>query len=122
MRIFVYEYLTATGLGREPGSPEHGMYREGRAMRDAAVFDFEQIGVHEVFAFPDKAAPVEPEWFEEVCRASDWTLLVAPESGGILLGVRDAVEAAGGRVLGPSRGAVQSSDIMSAIRDNPVLR
>lgn len=106
MRVFVYEYMTATGTGREPGSPEHGTYREGRAMRDAAVFDFEQTGVHEVFAFPDKAAPVKPEWFAEVARASDWTLLVAPESGGILLDLRDAVERAGGRVLGPSREAV----------------
>jgi predicted ATP-grasp superfamily ATP-dependent carboligase len=107
MRVFVYEHMTATGTGREPGSPEHGMYLEGRAMRDAAAFDFEQIGVHEVFAFPDKAAPVEPGWFAEVCRASDWTLLIAPESGGILLDLRDQVERVGGRVLGPSREAVE---------------
>ena len=43
MRVFVYEYMTATGTGREPGSPDHGMYLEGRAMRDAIAEDFARI-------------------------------------------------------------------------------
>src|SRR5262249_17785497 len=100
MRVFVYEYMTATGIGRDPDSPEHGMYLEGRAMRDAVVDDFEHIGTEEVFAFPDKAAPVDPEWFEEVCRFSDWTLLIAPESAGALLGYLTSVERVRGHLLG----------------------
>src|SRR6187455_1310047 len=101
MRVFVYEYMTATGIGREPASPEHGMYLEGRAMRDALVNDFERIGTLEVFAFPEKAAPVEGEWFDEVCRYSDWTLVIAPELGGELLRLRNTVELVRGRLLGP---------------------
>ena len=43
MRVFVYEYMTAVGLGRDPGSVAHGMYLEGRAMRDALAADFARI-------------------------------------------------------------------------------
>jgi predicted ATP-grasp superfamily ATP-dependent carboligase len=107
MRVFVYEYMTATGIGRDLRSPEHGMHLEGRAMRDALVNDFERIGIHEVFAFPDKAAPVEAGWFDGVCRHADWTLIVAPESDGELLRYCDAVERVGGRLLGPSRDAIR---------------
>ena len=48
MRCFVYEYMTATGLGREPGSPEHAMYLEGRAMRDALAEEPGQGGREEL--------------------------------------------------------------------------
>lgn len=118
MRVFVYEYMTATGLGREPGSPEHGMYLEGRAMRDAVVYDFESIGNKEVFAFPDKAAPVEVEWFAETCRRADWTLVVAPESDGILLGLASSVERIGSRLLGPSHEAIQLTSDKFALAEH----
>ncbi len=75
-------------------------------MRDAAVFDLEQLGIHEVFAFPDKAAPVEPQWFSEVAQASDRVLLIAPESDGILLDLHDEVYRVRSRTLGPSRAAI----------------
>jgi predicted ATP-grasp superfamily ATP-dependent carboligase len=107
MRVFVYEYMTATGTGRDPGLPEHGMYLEGRAMRDAVVEDFERIGTQEVFTFPNKASPVDSKWFEEVCRFSDWTLIIAPESDGALLSCLASVEWASGHLLGPSRDAIQ---------------
>lgn len=120
MRVFVYEYMTATGLGRDPGSPEHGMYREGRAMRDALAEDFARAGV-ETFAFPDEAAPVEREWFEEMCSGavSDWTLVIAPETDEILARYARSVsdEWHRGRLLGCSTTAVELTSDKFAIAE-----
>lgn len=109
MRVFVYEYLTASGIGREPGSPEHGMYLEGRAMRDAVVADFERITFAEPFTFPEKATPVEQKWFEEAARFSDWTLVIAPESDATLLNLARSVQSVNGQLLGPSPAAIQQT-------------
>ncbi len=78
MRVFVYEYMTATGLGRDPTSPDHGMYLEGRAMRDALAEDFGRIPGVEVFVHsedPDLPIPFDAGWR---------TLLIAPETDDIL--------------------------------------
>lgn len=93
MRVFVYEYLTARGVGREPGSPDHGMYREGLAMRDAVAADFGRIPGVEVVLNP----PAEP------CAA----VLIAPETDGVLAGLADASDTAGFRRLGPTVGAIR---------------
>ena len=58
-RVLVYEYLTALGLGRDPGSPEHSLYREGRAMRDAVADDFRRIPGVEVRTFDGLSADAE---------------------------------------------------------------
>jgi len=118
MRIFVYEYLTANGIGREPGSPEHGMYLEGRAMRDAVVADFERISFAEPFAFPDKATPVEQKWVEEVARFSDWTLVIAPEFGGTLFNLAHSVQSVNGQLLGPSLDAIQLTSNKLALAEH----
>jgi predicted ATP-grasp superfamily ATP-dependent carboligase len=110
--------MTASGLGRDPSSPAHGMYLEGRAMRDAAVYDFESIGTLEVFAFPDKAAPVEGAWFDDACRFADWTLVIAPESGGELLRYHDAVRRVDSRLLGPSRAATELTSDKFALAEH----
>ncbi len=109
MRVFVYEYMTATGTGREPGSPDHGMYREGRAMRDAVVSDFSGIAGVEAFAFPDEAAPVEGIWFEEQCcgAVSDWTIVIAPEADEVLRRYALLVGRDRGRLLGSSLAAIE---------------
>ncbi|MBN9122144.1 MAG: ATP-grasp domain-containing protein [Planctomycetes bacterium] len=110
-RVFVYEYMTATGLGRDPASPEHGMYLEGRAMRDALVEDLRRVPNVEAFAFPDEAAPIEPEWFEETCSSavSDRTLVIAPETDEILVRLARLVEdeERRGRLLGSSPRAIE---------------
>lgn len=87
MRVFVFEYLTAVGLGRDPADPLHGMYREGRAMRDAVVADFEQLDGCEVFRYPDEAAPVYDTnglEFLSLAACSDRIVVIAPESEGVL--------------------------------------
>ncbi len=68
MRVFVYEYLTVHGIGRDPDSPDHGMYREGRAMRNALVADLEALA---------EVAVVGPD-------DADIGIIIAPETGGIL--------------------------------------
>ena len=35
MRAFVYEFVTASGIGRAPDDRDRSLYTEGRAMRDA---------------------------------------------------------------------------------------
>lgn len=114
MRVFICEYMTALGLGREPGTPEHGMYLEGRAMRDALVADFRLVDGVEVLTFPDEAAPVEPEGFKDLCSAavSDWMLVIAPETDEVL--ARHAGKVEGGRWLGCSPAAIElTSDKLS---------
>ncbi|QEL18111.1 ATP-grasp domain-containing protein [Limnoglobus roseus] len=68
MRIFVYEHLTVHGIGRDPDSPDHGMYREGQAMRNAVVADLEAMADVAVVG-PDDA---------------EFGIVIAPETGGVL--------------------------------------
>src|SRR4051812_13957475 len=95
MRIYVYEYITALGIGREPGSPEHSPYREGRAMRDAVVEDLARIPGVVVIPFQN-----ETDWLREAVARSDWQLVIAPEFDGILTTLTRQIEEQGGRILG----------------------
>jgi len=104
MRIFVYEYLTALGLGGDPADPLHPMYREGRAMRDAVADDFERLPGAEVVTLGGVGPDDEREHFRDAVRGCDWTLLIAPESGGVLAGRCEWVYLDGGRLLGPRAG------------------
>jgi tyramine---L-glutamate ligase len=107
MRLFIYEYLTARGIGRAPRSPDHGMYLEGQAMRDAVVEDFKRIPGTAAFAFPDEAAPVAQESFEEMCKVSDWTIIIAPAFDDCLGRYAESVQRAEGHLLGPSLDAIR---------------
>jgi tyramine---L-glutamate ligase len=107
VHIFIYEYLTANGIGQTPWSPDHGMYLEGRAMRDAIVEDFSRVADTEAFAFPDAAAPVALELFEKKSGESDWTVLIAPALDNCLSQLAESVQRAGGRLLGPSTEAIR---------------
>jgi tyramine---L-glutamate ligase len=96
MRVFVYEYFTANGIGREPDSPDHGIYLEGKAMHDALVADFALI--------PDRAIPGE----------SDWHLIIAPEFENTLLDLTERSVEAGNQILGSSAEAIRlTSDKLS---------
>lgn len=118
VRVFVYEYMTATGTGRDPASSDHGMYREGRAMRDAVAADFGRVPAVEVFAFPDDAAPVEPEAFRGVAGVSEWSFVIAPETRGEFARmVRHALDA-GTRVLCPSLDAIRLTSDKFALAEH----
>ncbi len=106
--VFVYEYCCARGLGRDPSDPAHSLYREGRAMRDAVAEDFRRVpGVTEVLTLDAVGDDVEPERFRESVESADYSVVIAPESGGVL---ESRVEWAGqlnASVLGPSREAAR---------------
>ncbi|MFM8272989.1 MAG: ATP-grasp domain-containing protein [Gemmata sp.] len=117
MRVFVYEYLTANGLGRDPGAPDHGMYREGRAMRDALVADFARLRGAEVFAFPDDVAPVGRTQFLREASRADWCAVVAPELDGTLADLAAAVPACS-RLLGCAPVAIRLASDKFALADH----
>ncbi len=99
VRIFVYEHITALGLGREAGSPGHSLFVEGRAMLDAIRGDFAAIPGVEVLSGP-------PEDFGKLAAEADWSFVIAPETDGVLLKLAEEVVRVGGRLLGPSPAAI----------------
>ncbi len=108
MRIFVYEYFTAQGIGREPTSPDHGIYREGRAMRDAVTADFGLIVGLETATLAQHREE-NGDYEHEVWRIAegcDWSVIIAPESDEILSRFCWAVFTSAGRLLGPSPEAI----------------
>jgi predicted ATP-grasp superfamily ATP-dependent carboligase len=117
MRVFVYEHLTATGNGRAAESAGHGMYLEGRAMRDAAVADFTRVSAHAVVVLPEEAA-VEPDEFMRVAAGADWTLLIAPETDGVLADLAERVVSVRGRLLGPVPSAIRLTADKLALADH----
>ncbi|MBM3978719.1 MAG: ATP-grasp domain-containing protein [Planctomycetes bacterium] len=104
MRVFVYEHMTATATGRAPGSPEHGMYREGRAMRDAHAADLRAAGA-DVTTYPDDAPPCDDHRFLLEVARSDRQLIIAPELHGTLHALT-VLARTKGNPLGPSPDAV----------------
>lgn len=103
MRVFVYEHICATGLGRDPASPEHSLFVEGRAMLSAITADFATVPGVEVVPFPDGGD------FVRLAASADWTLVIAPETGGELERLAQSVLVAGGQLLGPSPDAVAAT-------------
>jgi predicted ATP-grasp superfamily ATP-dependent carboligase len=111
MRVFVYEYMTATGTGRTPDSSEHGMYLEGRAMRDALAEDFARLPGVEVLPFADEATGTGETTFLRTLHAArnlssdaDWAIVIAPELDDILADVIVEGIYPGVRVLAPLPG------------------
>ncbi len=102
MTIFVYEYLTALGASNDRRSLlAPSLLREGRAMFDAVVADFGALAEVRTLAAEDEKR------FRALAATSDYSLIIAPESEGILERRCRWVEEAGGRLLGPSSQAVR---------------
>lgn len=118
MRVFVYEFLTARGVGAGPADPLHAMYREGRAMRDAVAADFAALPGCEVVALDGVTEADEPAAVAARAAAADWSLVVAPEFDHVLTTRCDWVRAAGGRVLGPDAAAVSLCADKLALADH----
>ncbi len=103
MRVFLYEYMTATGTGRDPDSPDHGMYLEGRAMRDAIAEDLRAAGAEPLVA-------VSSDGFRDLVKLSEWALVIAPETDGILANLVESFQTYKGycpQLLGPSLDAIR---------------
>jgi tyramine---L-glutamate ligase len=119
MKIFVYEYICGGGLAGRP-LPE-SLAQEGWAMLASIVEDFARIQGCEVLAMLDDrfagrplsashiqliTPTIERELIAKLSGESDWSLIIAPETDGVLLDRVRWVEQAGGRLLGPSSAAV----------------
>ncbi|MFM7412940.1 MAG: ATP-grasp domain-containing protein [Planctomycetota bacterium] len=126
MRLLIHEWCCSGGLSGpdvscvvEPGADCSSLEREGRAMFRSLVADAVRDGGFEVIALVDAARPVdlppavrridvgastEVERLVAAARDVDGTIVVAPETGGVLAARVAAVRAAGGRVLAPSDG------------------
>jgi predicted ATP-grasp superfamily ATP-dependent carboligase len=104
--IFVYEYCTALGLGREASGPDHSLWREGNAMRSACVADFERMPGVTVTTMTGVRPTAEYDAFALLARASDATLVVAPETDRLLdQRLHRAVEAGAKCILNSSESA-----------------
>ncbi len=98
-QIFVYEHITALGLGREAGSPGHSLFLEGRAMLYAICDDLQAI--------PGVEVPVGgSDDFSNLAAEADWSFVIAPETDGVLLKLAEEVVRVGGRLLGPGPAAI----------------
>ncbi len=102
-RVFVYEHICALGLGRDPASPEHSLSVEGRAMLSAITADFAAVPGVEVVPFPDDVSPADhAATFARLAASAEWSLVIAPETGGELERLARLVLRSGGKLVGPS--------------------
>ncbi len=118
MRVFVYEYTCADGAGDGLGA---SLGAEGGAMLSAILEDLARVpDVEPVTLLYDqpggtipsrcRAHPSDRPWetaFRTLARESDATLVIAPETAGLLEDRCRRVEELGGRLLGPSTEAVR---------------
>ncbi len=84
MRVFIYEYMTATGIGRDPASPEHGMYLEGAARCATLAEDFARVPGVEIVTLDQFE---EDDREHEIWRAAEecaWSVIISPETDGQL--------------------------------------
>ena len=118
--VLVHEWVTGGGLAGMPlpASWEH----EGSAMRRAITRDFAALPSSEIKVVMTLDARLPEEtgaWrlermaggeherkLRELSRAADFTVLVAPETSGILAAATRDLEQSGARVLGSSSAAV----------------
>jgi len=98
MRILVYECVSAGGLGR---AVPDSLAREGRAMRDAVVEDFQRLRGVEVVTL------TSPDVFADTAATCAWTLVIAPEFDDHLHSLSQTVLHVGGRLLGSQPAAIR---------------
>lgn len=123
--ICLYEYFTSGGLwdathcvDASPTKQQASIIAEGRAMASAVAADLAAIDDAEIICLRDARLS---DWRPQGCRTidvgdaeddaqllsesaatSDWTIVIAPETGGALSERCRRVVASGGRLLGPS--------------------
>ena len=124
MRLFVYEYLTGGGLLAHAHAPEklQSLAIEGGAMCAALIEDFAKIEGVRVTRLRDQrqatsqdrrqcfdvqTAAQHDEAFDRFAAEADWTVVIAPETGGILAALCRRAINVGGRLLGCSPGLVE---------------
>lgn len=125
MHLLVYEYLTGGGLlhgGIAPAVAE-SLAREGAAMVRAVADDFLRLSNTRVSVLHDARFTVsfssgcqisqvangeeQQSVFATLCRAADFTLIIAPEFDGVLTSLCRLVESLGSGLLSPDSEFVQ---------------
>ncbi len=112
MKIFVFEHLAGGIHGDVAALLEPSLLRQGEAMLQAAAADFVDLGAQVVTMLHERAScpgaeivTVEQDtqieaMFDQLVEQSDGVLVIAPETGGALVGWLQRVEAAGGLSFG----------------------
>jgi tyramine---L-glutamate ligase len=100
MRIFLYEQVTAGGAARDDP-----LYAEAFAMFTAMRDDLGCLDGAEVLTLPADTGHSEAA-FRQLAEEADYTLVIAPESGGDLERRCRWVHEVSGRLLGPDPDAV----------------
>jgi hypothetical protein len=116
LRILLYEFATGGGLADNSEPERSPWFAEGQAMLRALAADLAAIAGCEVRALCDarlkldlpgcQIVPVEGQAGDlEILAAqaatADWTIVIAPETGGLLESRARAVLTGGGKLLGP---------------------
>lgn len=120
MRVLLYEWCSSGGLVEDVPA----IAGEGRMMLEAVAADAAREPGLDVAVLVDATRPIDlPPRVQrlgvapgadraalvEAASRADWTLIVAPESDGILLDLIRVVRAAGGRVLAPADGVIATA-------------
>ncbi len=122
MLVFVHEYFCCAPLGSRPDLA--ALRAEGQAMLSGVVEGLSRApGVQTLLLFDPTLLPVVRNWpayrlplqrreeeeyyFPQLARAAHWSLVIAPECGGLLAERCRWVEEEDGRLLGPSSAAVR---------------
>lgn len=119
-RVLVYEHLTGGGYAARALPP--GLAAEGGAMLAAALADFRAWGrvrlvttvdwrLRGLRLAADEVIPIGPGEYDaalaSVMAGCDASLLIAPETGGLLADLSVRAAAAGNRLLGSSPAAIR---------------
>ncbi len=137
MRVFLYEWVTGGGLVGEPGRLPDSLLQEGLAMAQAVASDLVRspgysvtmlgdLRVPQLAAAGGRVVPIDSRaehdaQFERAVLESDATILIAPETDGVLVKVVVAAESLGARLASPGGAFVsvasnkqQTADILLA--------
>jgi predicted ATP-grasp superfamily ATP-dependent carboligase len=107
LRVFVYEYLSGGGAGDDLTADDRALLEQGRAMRDAIVRDLARADGVLVSRAATDASGDDPPWrirnvaprareaaaefLRRQATEHDRVWVVAPETDGILAGLRDCI-------------------------------
>src|SRR5881296_3367829 len=117
MKVFVYEYCCSQPLSAE--STAQSLRPEGAAMLSALMMDLTLIDGVEPIAlvaddlplvkFPSRRVKPagEKQAFRKLAVECDWSIVIAPETDGILEERCRWVERASGKLLGPTQEAIR---------------
>jgi predicted ATP-grasp superfamily ATP-dependent carboligase len=124
MHVFVYEYLLGRAFLPDDDPPPASMLAEGRAMLTALATDFAALpGIETSVLHDPRCGPLDlpshievdsislssPEStaFDRRVIQADWTVVIAPETAGVLARRCRRVLELGGRLLGPNPDLVE---------------